>query len=73
MSTVEVRKKEGETATAMLFRFSRRIKRSGKLKESSSRRFLKRTPSKRSRRVSALHREQKRGELAHAKKMGLSS
>ena len=68
---IEVKKKEGESSNAMLFRFTRRIKRSGVLKESNKRRFRGRTTSKRSRRISALHRGQKKAEIARAKKLGV--
>ena len=68
---IEVKKKEGESANAMMFRFTRRIKRSGVLKEANKRRFRGRATSKRSRRVSALHRNTKKLEIARAKKLGV--
>jgi len=69
---IEVKKKEGESANTLLFRFSKRIKRSGVLKEANKRRFYKRSVNKRKRRLSALHREDKRQELERMRKLGLA-
>ena len=69
---IEVRKKEGESANALLFRFSKRVKRSGVLKEANKRRFTNRKPNKRSRRNSAIHKSAKRAEFARLKKLGTS-
>lgn len=70
-SSIEVRKKEGESAAALLFRFSKRIKRSGVLKEARKRRFRARGGSRLRRRLSAKHREEKRKEVERMKKLGL--
>lgn len=67
---IEVKKKEGESSSAVIFRFSKRIKRSGVLKEANKRRFHTRTENKRSRRLSAIHRSGKKLEHARAKKFG---
>lgn len=68
---VEVRKKEGESSAALLFRFSKKVKRSGVLKEAKKRRFHKRAVSRRQRRLSAGHREEKKAEIERLKKLGL--
>ncbi|MBI2888630.1 MAG: hypothetical protein HYY10_01775 [Candidatus Liptonbacteria bacterium] len=68
---IETRKKEGESASALFFRFSRRVKRSGVLKESKSRRFRKRPASRVKRRISAIHREAKKQEIERMKKAGV--
>ncbi|MCR4328145.1 MAG: bS21 family ribosomal protein [Patescibacteria group bacterium] len=68
---IEVRKKEGESASALFFRFSRKIKRSGVLKESKARRFYDRPASRVKRRVSALHREAKKSNMEHMKRAGV--
>jgi ribosomal protein S21 len=69
--SIEVRKKEGETTSALFFRFSRKIKRSGVLKEAKSRRFHSRAVSRTKRLASALHREKKRGEFERLRKAGV--
>lgn len=71
MGAIEVRKKEKESTSALFFRFSKRVKRSGVLKESKKRRFRARPVSRRQRRLSALHREGKRSELGRLRKLGL--
>ena len=68
---IEVRKKERETSSALLFRFMRRVKRSGVLKESRKRRFYDRATSRRDRKLSALHKTAKKKEVVRMKKMGL--
>ena len=67
---VKVTKKEGEAAGALLFRFSKRIKQSGVLKEVKKRRFKSRKTNKRKTRLSALYRAEKEKELAREKKYG---
>ena len=70
---IEVRKKEGESANALLFRFSKRVKRSGVLKEVNKRRFHARSENRVKRRFSAIHREGKRVEVERMRKLGLHS
>mgnify|MGYP000053030961 CR=1 FL=1 len=66
---IEVKKKEGETSSALMFRFTKRVKRSGVLKESNKRRFYTRTANKQSRRNSAIYRAGKKVEVAKARKL----
>lgn len=68
---VEVRKKEKENSNALFFRFSKRIKRSGILKEAKKRRFKTRAVSRRQRKLSALHRDAKKAEHNRMRKLGL--
>jgi ribosomal protein S21 len=68
---IEVRKKERETSSSLLFRFMKRVKRSGVLKEAKRRRFYDRATSRRDRRLSALHRAHKKEEFVRMRKMGL--
>jgi len=67
---IEVRKKEGESSTGLLYRFTKRVKRSGVLREARSRRFKSRNVSKQKRRLSALHRTGKKKEIERARKLG---
>ncbi len=69
---VEVRKKEGESSSALLFRFSKKVKRGGVIREAKKRRFYKRPVSRRQRRLSAQHRTAKKKEFERLKKLGLA-
>jgi len=68
---IEIKKKEGESPTSHLYRFTKKVQQSGVLKESKKRKFLKRTINKRQRRLSALNREQKKQEFKRARKLGI--
>lgn len=68
---IEVRKREGESAANTLFNFTKRVKRSGILKEVRARKFHDRPVSRIKRRQSAIHREAKRAEVERMKKLGL--
>jgi ribosomal protein S21 len=68
---LNVTKKEGESAAALLYRFTKKIQQSGVLREAKKRRFKHRTPNRLKIKLSALHREAKKKEIAHNKKMGL--
>lgn len=69
---IEVRPRSSESPTQALFRFTRRVKRSGVLKEVGKRRFTKRPVTKRQRRLAALYRASKAAEVAQSKKMGIA-
>jgi ribosomal protein S21 len=68
---IEVRKKEGEAGNSLLYSFTRKIKRSGVLKEMRARRFHSRPMSRIKRKLSAIHREEKRVDVERKKKLGL--
>jgi len=68
---VSVRKKENESASALLFRFTKKVKQSGILKEAKKRRFRVRPTTRRQRRISAIHREYKKREYARLSKLGI--
>ena len=68
---IEVRKKERETPSALVFRFIKRVKRSGVLREARKRRYHDRPTSRRDRKLSALHRASKRADYLRMKKLGL--
>lgn len=71
MSTIEVKKRSGESGSALLYRFSKKVRQSGVVKEYRKRKFRSRATSKRSRKFSALHRETKKAEVKRLKKLGL--
>lgn len=70
---IEVKKKEGESASNLYFRFSKKIRRSGIVLEVRKRRFHGRTDNKRSVRGSAKHRATRAKEISRLKKLGLSA
>jgi ribosomal protein S21 len=69
---IEVRKRDGDSPNAILFNFTKRMKRSGVMKEIRKRKFHKRAVSRMKRRSSAIHREEKRVEVERMKKLGLA-
>lgn len=68
---IQARKKEGESPSALLFRFTKKVKRSGVIKEARKKRFRSRSINRLKRRLSAIHRERKREEMERMKKLGL--
>ncbi|MEX2033382.1 MAG: hypothetical protein WD889_02365 [Candidatus Colwellbacteria bacterium] len=68
---ISIKKRDGESASSLIYRFSKRVQQSGVLKEARARRFNKRTPNKRGRRVSALHRERRQAEIRQKRKLGI--
>ena len=69
---IEVRKRDGDSPNAILFNFTKRMKRSGVMKEVRKRKFHTRATSRLKRRASAIHRETKRVEVDRLKKLGLA-
>ncbi len=66
----EVKKREGESTNSLIFRFIKRVQQTGVLREAKKRRFHSRTQNRLKRKLSALHREEKRKEVEIAKKLG---
>jgi len=67
---MKLKRREGESTGAFLYRFSKKVRQSGILREAKKRKFRHRPVSKYKKRLSALHREQKKKEVEKAKKMG---
>ena len=68
---LEVKRKENESASSMIYRFTKKVQQSGVLRESKKRRFFARDESRLKRKLSALHRTKKSEEVARQKKLGL--
>lgn len=68
---VSIKRKENESASGMIYRFTKKVQQSGILRESKKRRFFAREESKLKRKLSALHRTKKSEEMARQKKLGL--
>ncbi|MCP6719971.1 MAG: 30S ribosomal protein S21 [Patescibacteria group bacterium] len=69
---IEIKKKEGESLGSFLYRFNKRIRQSGILKEAKKRRFHSRNVNRNKRRASALYRIQKKKQVARQRKYGHS-
>jgi ribosomal protein S21 len=70
MANIILNKKEGESTNSLVYRFNKKVIRSGILREVKKNRYNERKVNRNKRRASALHREQKRKEIETAKKMG---
>lgn len=68
---VEVKKRKSENTTSLLFRFGKKMKQSGLLKEVKKRRFKRRRVNRRKVKEAALYRLQRQKEIALARKYGL--
>lgn len=69
---LSVRKRDGESATSLMYRFNKRVKQSGLVKEVRKRRFTDRKVSKLKVKIKALHRETSKKEYQRKKKLGLA-
>lgn len=67
---IEIKRKEGESVNAFIYRFTKKMQQSGILKESKRRRFHSRSTNKRGRRDSTLYRIAKKKEIEQQKKLG---
>ena len=67
---IETRRKEGENTGSFLFRFSKRVKQGGIIKEAKKRRFKHRPENKGKRRMGALYRVGKEKEVVEKKRLG---
>ncbi|MDP3901849.1 MAG: 30S ribosomal protein S21 [bacterium] len=68
---MQVKKRENESASSLIYRFTKRVRQSGVLLEAKKRRFKKRDQSRIKRRSSAIYRDIKKKEVVKAKKLGL--
>lgn len=68
---IAVKKREGESATSLVYRFNKRVKQSGLLREARKRRFRRRPESKVKVKLSALHRASQQKEYLRKKKLGI--
>lgn len=68
---LQVKRKEGESASAFLYRFTKKMQQSGIIKEAKKRRTDKRNINKNKRREAAIYRDNKKKEVIKAKKLGL--
>lgn len=69
---IEAKKQERETSQSLIRRFTKRVQKSGVLRQARSNRYHKRTKSQQMRKRAALRREQLRKEYQRLKKLGLN-
>lgn len=69
---ISVNKRDGESSNALIFRFTKKVRRSGLLQEVRKRRFKDRPVTKRVRKISAIYKSAKKEEVARLKKLGLA-
>lgn len=67
---IEIKRREGESASSFLYRFTKKIQQSGVLREAKKRKFKKRGINKNKRRAAALYCDTKKKEFIKAKKLG---
>lgn len=67
---IEAKKREGENAGSLIYRFNRKIQQSGLVKEARKRVFTDRPENRRKRRAGALYKIAKNSEIAKVKKYG---
>ena len=70
MANIDFKRKEGESVSSLVHRFTKKVVRSGVLREARSQRFHSRNINRNKRRLSALHREKKSKELEKERRMG---
>lgn len=68
---MQIRRKDGENISSLLYRFSKKIQQSGILKEAKKRRFHKRSQNRNKLRLAAKYRSEKVKETEKEMKMGL--
>lgn len=69
---MELRKKEGENLTGLLYRFNKKMQHSGILKEAKKRRFYKRVINRNKIKAAAFYRSERMKEIQKARKTGAS-
>lgn len=67
---VQVKKRDKETTSSLIRRFTRRVQQSGLLVQARSTRFFQKQKSKRQVRLAALHREKIVAEKIKLRKLG---
>ncbi|MBU2101611.1 30S ribosomal protein S21 [Patescibacteria group bacterium] len=70
MANINLKKKDGESTNSLVYRFGKKVMRSGILREARKRRFNHRPVNRNKRRVSALHKAEKKKEIDKARRMG---
>ncbi|OGG39813.1 hypothetical protein A2116_02070 [Candidatus Jorgensenbacteria bacterium GWA1_49_17] len=67
---IDVKRRENENSNSLLFRFQKRVKQSGVMREARKRRFHSRNVNRIKRRTSAIYRNNKELEISRERKYG---
>jgi len=67
---IRVKKRKGESSASLIYRFNKRVLRSGIVKETRKRQFRERNPNRNAQRASALYRKNKEKEIEQMRKRG---
>ncbi len=67
---MQVKRKENESTGSFIYRFTKKVQQSGVLIEARKRRFRHRPKSRLKMKEAALYREEKKIEVARARKLG---
>ncbi len=67
---IKVNKREGENFNSLLYRFNKKMKRSGIFQEVKKRRFHRKDPNDREKKQSALHKIEKEKEIKKMRRYG---
>jgi ribosomal protein S21 len=65
-----IRKKEGESANSLVYRFVKKVQQGGVLRESKKRRFSSRQPNTTSVKKSRLYKIKRTAEIERSRKLG---
>ncbi len=68
---IRVKKREKESPTSLIYRFNKKVMRSGIVREVRKRQFKSRPINKREEKLLALHRKKKEEEIQKMKEYGL--
>ena len=69
---IEAKKQERETSQSLIRRFTKRVQKSGVLRQARENRYHKRSKSQQMKKRAALRRDQLRKEYQRLKKLGLT-
>jgi len=69
---IEAKKQERETSQSLIRRFTKRVQKSGVLRQARENRYHKRSKSQQMKKRAALRREQLRKDYQRLKKLGLT-
>lgn len=67
---IDVKRREGESMNAFLYRFNKKVQHSGLVKERRKRQFYTRTKNRAKRRTATLYRLTRQSGIAKARKLG---
>ncbi|MDP3729344.1 MAG: 30S ribosomal protein S21 [bacterium] len=70
---MQVKRRENESSSSLMYRFTKKVQHSGILREARKRRFYNPPENRAKRKLGAVYREGKRIEFLAARKLGIAS